>query len=162
MSAPEEDAERARLTRRYHHQMEARRAFLEEERERCDSVEDGMRELKLLSGPYIAVGDTTVVAIVERLEHEAKALREEKLKGIPAPDPAEKDAGWLRASAQELWDEKLQFGQRRPLWEALILRVDTELQRVQDMGPPKAPAPEAAASGSAAGAGGDLDLDLDL
>ena len=100
--------------KRHVHQMGLRKEWLAEERAQLDKVEECMREMKALAAPFIAVGDRLVIGIVESLEAQEKVLVADRLKGIAEPDASGQPLEWLRASVQELWDEKIEFGHRRP------------------------------------------------
>eukprot|EP01065_Artemidia_motanka_P028908 TRINITY_DN34672_c0_g1_i1.p2 TRINITY_DN34672_c0_g1~~TRINITY_DN34672_c0_g1_i1.p2 ORF type:complete len:200 (+),score=79.40 TRINITY_DN34672_c0_g1_i1:56-601(+) len=132
MASDEDEKNRAR----YLQQMELRRQWLAEERGQLDRVERAMLELKALAAPYIAVGQRDVIEPIERLADEERQLRKERLKGIPEPDVSQKDAAWVKRRVDELWEEKLGFGNRRGRWDTLIAGCERELSRAQDLGPP--------------------------
>ena len=150
--------------KRHVHQMGLRKEWLAEERAQLDKVEECMREMKALAAPFIAVGDRLVIGIVESLEAQEKVLVADRLKGIAEPDASGQPLEWLRASVQELWDEKIEFGHRRPKWDWLIDAAQKELERVQNLPPPqkRAGAKPDAGAGGGGGGGDSLDLDLDL
>eukprot|EP01064_Diplonema_japonicum_P032961 TRINITY_DN635_c1_g3_i3.p3 TRINITY_DN635_c1_g3~~TRINITY_DN635_c1_g3_i3.p3 ORF type:complete len:155 (+),score=46.71 TRINITY_DN635_c1_g3_i3:613-1077(+) len=152
--------ELTKFRNRYAEQMEKRKEWLEEERFNMEEIEEMVRRIKTEAAPYVAIGDTKVIAVVDEVEASLKDIRNERLKGIPEPEFSNKDLDWLKEKVNNLWDEKLAFGQRRGKWEMLKKRVETALQNVQDM--PVPVKPKQAAATTTTIAKDDLDLDLGL